>query len=933
MEAGRVEFIFHVDPYRFGRRPRAVGQHVVALGLVALGVGYCVVSGWHPWSWIVLSSAVHGGVFVLRPPGQDDLWTLRTMAWSLLSTLSFAHFLMQDESFSGWGSVYHFCTGPGKERGLSGLAYCTNSYRWSLNGWRKALSIWNFVLSSALGLQRLFIELGLGGVLPGEEAIPRECFVSIVWRLVPFLFNSWESNFGAEVSSILFELPHFAVELLVVLPCVQLMASRLRVLTRPPRLEMPFGRWLVPDVMRNRWMTVRVLTGRTLTEDAVPPAQPRFWDRLRQNVRPLAFVCGLTFLAMVNAIVMPLFLENIAVKSAQSVEYMKYQAALGALQTGQVETWSHLHAYSMWGKLGGAAKRKGRAGGIRAEYVTEELIGIMSNTTLYECAASVFGPLADGSGCVSTGQRDMVTWMVERDVLVSLTDERGDGGGGGDHEHAIALNAKMLTAHPRWALEALEFAPGDDGDGEEEEEEEEEGKSAGETERLQHVLFGGFFYSSEVDTPLSFIAMQREFMEKTVRGAGEEGADVAEATNATNAAGGPIAAMRFLFGRPAPPTDASRFLLLAEKHTVELGQMVSAEHRSLIPLIEIALAIMRLSCEKWFSLVAVFVSYVVFGDPPVHAREYIKIVAIACRIFQHCILLSFPAVCWVYGAGFLFSTFASVVFWTNPIIRFVEHVKRVAMEVKPMHWHPVTRDEVERMGGNCAICWGTIITGEGRERDGDRDGDRDDTDVTMGLSCGHAYHQSCLLSWLQSCFAQSRKATCPMCQSMVPLKITYKLRAMLSFGADGGVGNGNGDGGEDRVQRPAVPEDALILEDEYAYPGLAALAQALREEFVGPWADHPVDLQRGGGAVGADDDNDEDEEDDPDYSEGEEEEDSVDALIISEDEESATSGSSIHWDGDGSDDDDDDDGSDEDDEDLPVGIRRTRMTLRPRRRY
>ena len=25
-----------------------------------------------------------------------------------------------------------------------------------------------------------------------------------------------------------------------------------------------------------------------------------------------------------------------------------------------------------------------------------------------------------------------------------------------------------------------------------------------------------------------------------------------------------------------------------------------------------------------------------------------------------------------------------------------------------MHWHPVTMDEVERMGGNCAICWGSI---------------------------------------------------------------------------------------------------------------------------------------------------------------------------------------------------------------------------------
>jgi hypothetical protein len=358
------------------------------------------------------------------------------------------------------------------------------------------------------------------------------------------------------------------------------------------------------------------------------------------------------------------------------------------------------------------------------------------------------------------------------------------------------------------------------------------------------VLFGGFFYGSEVDTPLSFIAMQREYMEKTVRGAGGGGEgdddDDAEATNATSTAvGGPVAAMRFLFGRPAPPTDASRFLLLAEKHTVELGQMVSAEHRSLVPLIEIALAIMRLSCEKWFSLVAMFVSYVVFGDPPVHAREYIKIVAIACRIFQHCILLSFPAVCWVYGAGFLFSTFASVVFWTNPIIRFVEHVKRVAMEVKPMHWHPVTRDEVERMGGNCAICWGSIITGEGRERDGDRD----DTEVTMGLSCGHAYHQSCLLSWLQSCFAQSgrRRARCVSrwCRSRLPTSCARCCRSAQTVGSATATGTATRTGAKTGSSDPPFRRMSTPIRVSQPWRRRCVRSSSAH----GP--DHPVDLQRG----------------------------------------------------------------------------------------
>jgi hypothetical protein len=40
-------------------------------------------------------------------------------------------------------------------------------------------------------------------------------------------------EWGAECSSALFELPHFAVELLIVLPTVQIICSRLRILAQP----------------------------------------------------------------------------------------------------------------------------------------------------------------------------------------------------------------------------------------------------------------------------------------------------------------------------------------------------------------------------------------------------------------------------------------------------------------------------------------------------------------------------------------------------------------------------------------------------------------------------------------------------------------------------------------------------------------------------
>lgn len=43
------------------------------------------------------------------------------------------------------------------------------------------------------------------------------------WRL------QWEQQWGAECSSMLFELPHFALELLVVLPCVQVISRELAV--------------------------------------------------------------------------------------------------------------------------------------------------------------------------------------------------------------------------------------------------------------------------------------------------------------------------------------------------------------------------------------------------------------------------------------------------------------------------------------------------------------------------------------------------------------------------------------------------------------------------------------------------------------------------------------------------------------------------------
>ncbi len=71
--------------------------------------------------------------------------------------------------------------------------------------------------------QRNTINLCLATTTAGEEVVTKESLVSFCWRLIPYWLNSWEQQWGAECSSVMFELPHFAVELLVVLPCVQVL--------------------------------------------------------------------------------------------------------------------------------------------------------------------------------------------------------------------------------------------------------------------------------------------------------------------------------------------------------------------------------------------------------------------------------------------------------------------------------------------------------------------------------------------------------------------------------------------------------------------------------------------------------------------------------------------------------------------------------------
>lgn len=137
--------------------------------------------------------------------------------------------------------------------------------------------------------------------------------------------------------------------------------------------------------------------------------------------------------------------------------------------------------------------------------------------------------------------------------------------------------------------------------------------------------------------------------------------------------------------------------------------MRSWKHRRLVIAIELLLVAMRLSCEGFPVLFATYAAYILRSPAPL-LSAVVRTVSSASYVLQ-CSLYLFPAICWAYGAGVLFSMFVSVVFWAAPLWSAYEYVASTIFVVAPLVVAKPGPELMERAGPQCAICWSTFEMG------------------------------------------------------------------------------------------------------------------------------------------------------------------------------------------------------------------------------
>lgn len=91
--------------------------------------------------------------------------------------------------------------------------------------------------------------------------------------------------------------------------------------------------------------------------------------------------------------------------------------------------------------------------------------------------------------------------------------------------------------------------------------------------------------------------------------------------------------------------------------------------------------------------------------PALPLAAAIRIASFVSLAFQSAVVYIFPAICWRYGAGVFFSAFVSVLFWGPPAMSAFDWAADVAITAAPRIITKPTREQLERAGHQCSICW------------------------------------------------------------------------------------------------------------------------------------------------------------------------------------------------------------------------------------
>lgn len=95
-----------------------------------------------------------------------------------------------------------------------------------------------------------------------------------------------------------------------------------------------------------------------------------------------------------------------------------------------------------------------------------------------------------------------------------------------------------------------------------------------------------------------------------------------------------------------------------------------------------------------------------FLHPTTHTRQCLQTRCAACYAPQ-------PAVCCLGANSVVSCCLPAVVFWGAPLMALHEAIRSRATSVRVRCLSPATHEQIERMGGSCAICWGGMTATAG----------------------------------------------------------------------------------------------------------------------------------------------------------------------------------------------------------------------------